>query len=82
MGFLTNGIPLWGEHRLLLTTNSYDLGKEKDGTAKVPTKISTIATMILFIGFVSLCQKLTLLILASLKVSILFAVFVIFALST
>lgn len=69
MTILQEGIPLWGDHRLLTTTTSFELRKNDDGTMSGPTKISTIASMFLFIGVISLSQQLTFFILFSLKVS-------------
>lgn len=67
MGLLDNGIPLWGDHCLLVTTNSFNRVKNDDGTVKGPTKTSTITSMLFYIGIISLCQKGTFLLLSSLK---------------
>lgn len=49
MGFLENGAPLWGKHRLLLTESSYNCGKNKDGSIKGPTMISSLATVMFYL---------------------------------
>lgn len=46
--YLTNGIPLWGEHRILLTEASFQHYRNKDGIVESPTKISSVATILFY----------------------------------
>lgn len=58
MGFLDRGVPLWGEHRLLVTTSSFHCGTNKDGSIKGPTRVSSMMTVLFFVSIITLQEQL------------------------
>lgn len=67
MGFFTNGIPLWGEHRILVTEASFHYHRSKDGRPRSPTKVSSLVTMLLLSASFALLEKIMYRIVRSMK---------------
>ena len=59
-----------GKHHLLLTRNSFNVGKDKNGISKSPTAISSIATIIIYILILLLIEHSFVTLLTYIKVSL------------